>query len=188
MYNFLNKTKEHQQQRKGHCGSGHNFGEHRLHTHAHAKSVQSCLTLCDPVNCSSPTPLSMGFSRQEYWSGLPCPPPGGLPDPGIQPAFLGSPALAGRFFTREPHGKPQTPYLVLLSHSVVFDSVAPWTAARQASLSFTISWSLLAQTRVHRVGGAIQPSGPLPSPFPPAFNLSQHQGKIKYVPHIRYGT
>ena len=44
-------------------------------------------------------PLSMGFSRQEYWSGLPCPPPGDLPDPGIEPMSLMSPALAGRFFT-----------------------------------------------------------------------------------------
>ena len=44
-------------------------------------------------------PLSMGFSRQEYWNGLPCPPPGALPDPGIEPTSLMSPALAGRFFT-----------------------------------------------------------------------------------------
>ena len=44
-------------------------------------------------------PLSMGFSRQEYWSGLPCPPPGDLPDSGIEPASLTSRALAGRFFT-----------------------------------------------------------------------------------------
>jgi len=41
----------------------------------------------------------MGFSRQEYWSGLPCPPPGDLPDPRIEPEALMSPALAGRFFT-----------------------------------------------------------------------------------------
>ena len=47
--------------------------------------------------------LSMGFSRQEYWSALPCPPPGDLPDPGIK---LVSPVLAGRFFTSEPPGKP----------------------------------------------------------------------------------
>jgi len=45
----------------------------------------------------------MGFSRQNYWSELPCPPPGYLPDPGIEPA---SAALAGRFFTPEPPGKP----------------------------------------------------------------------------------
>ena len=44
-------------------------------------------------------PLSMGFSRQEYWSVLPCPPPGDLPSPGIEPVSLMSPALAGRFFT-----------------------------------------------------------------------------------------
>ena len=44
-------------------------------------------------------PLSMGFSRQEYWSGLPLPPPGDLPNPEIKPASLTSPALAGGFFT-----------------------------------------------------------------------------------------
>ena len=44
-------------------------------------------------------PLFMGFPRQEDWSGLPCPPPGNLPDPGIEPE---SPALAGGFFTAEP--------------------------------------------------------------------------------------
>ena len=43
-------------------------------------------------------PLSMGFSRKEYWSGLPCPAPGDLPDPGIEPMSLMSPALATRFF------------------------------------------------------------------------------------------
>ena len=43
--------------------------------------------------------LSMGFSRQEYWSGLPLPTPGDLPDPGIEPASLAPPALAGGFFT-----------------------------------------------------------------------------------------
>ena len=44
-------------------------------------------------------PLSLGFSRLEYWSGLACPPPGDLPDPGIKPTSLTSPALAGGFFT-----------------------------------------------------------------------------------------
>ena len=47
----------------------------------------------------------MGFSRQEYWNGLPYPPPGDLPDPGFKPA---SSALAGRFFITEPSGKPST--------------------------------------------------------------------------------
>ena len=58
-----------------------------------------CLILCDPMDQAVP---SMEFSRQEYWSGLPCPPPGDLPDPGIEPVF---PALAGRFFTTDSPGK-----------------------------------------------------------------------------------
>ena len=53
--------------------------------------TQSCLTLCDPMDSSlHQAPLSMGFSRQECWSGLPFPFPGNLPDPGIEPR---SPAL-----------------------------------------------------------------------------------------------
>ena len=52
---------------------------------AAAKSLQSCLTLCDPIDRG---PLSLGFSRQEYWSGLPFPSPGDLPDPGIKPGSL----------------------------------------------------------------------------------------------------
>ena len=51
--------------------------------------------------------MSMGFSRQEYWSGLQCPPPGDLPDPGIKPAFLVYPASAGRFFTTSITWKAQ---------------------------------------------------------------------------------
>ena len=49
------------------------------------------------VACQAP--LSIGFFRQEYWSGLPCPPPGNLFNPGIEPLTLTSPALAGGFFT-----------------------------------------------------------------------------------------
>ena len=58
--------------------------------------VQLFVTLWT-VACQAP--LSMGFSGQEYWSGLSCPPPGNLPNPGIKPATLTSPALAGGFFT-----------------------------------------------------------------------------------------
>ena len=47
--------------------------------------AQSCLTLCDPVDCSPQAPPSMKTSRQEYWSGLPFPSLGDLPDPGIEP-------------------------------------------------------------------------------------------------------
>ena len=55
-------------------------------------------------------PLAMGFPRQEYWGGLPFPSPGDLPDPGIKPTSIMSPALAGGFFTTEPPKKP-THYL-----------------------------------------------------------------------------
>ena len=46
---------------------------------------QLCPTLCDPMDCTHQAPLCMGFSRQEYWSGLPCPHPGDLPDLGMEP-------------------------------------------------------------------------------------------------------
>jgi len=49
----------------------------------------------------------MGFPRQEYWSSLPFPPPGDLPNPGIKPTSFASPALAGGVFPLAPHGKPQ---------------------------------------------------------------------------------
>ena len=65
----------------------------------HAKSLQLSLTLCDLVDCGPPDSSVMGFSRQEYWSGLPCPPPGDFPNPGIKPESLMSPALAGGFFS-----------------------------------------------------------------------------------------
>ena len=52
-----------------------------------------------PWTVAHQTPLCTGFSRQEYWSGLPCPPPGDLPDPGIKPGAPMTPALAGRSFT-----------------------------------------------------------------------------------------
>ena len=56
----------------------------------------------------------MGFSRQEYWSGFPFPPPGDLPDPGIEPASPVSPALADGFLTPVPAGKPHPMSLLLL--------------------------------------------------------------------------
>ena len=52
-----------------------------------------------PRTVAHQAPLSIGFSRQKYWSGLPCPPPGDRPNPGIEPVSLTSPALAGGFFT-----------------------------------------------------------------------------------------
>ena len=71
----------------------------------HPRTVWFCVVLTRVRLCATPwtvarqSALSMGFSRQEYWSGLPCPPPGDLPNPRTEPMSLASPALAGRFFT-----------------------------------------------------------------------------------------
>ena len=68
------------------------------------KSLQLCPTLCDPMDWGCQAPLPMGFSRQEYWSGLPCPPPGDLLSPGIKPR---SPTLQAVSLPSEPPGKAQ---------------------------------------------------------------------------------
>ena len=70
---------------------------------SHFSHVQLFVTLWTVAH---PAPVSMGFFRQEYWSGLPFPPPGDLPDPEIEPRSLMFPALAGGFFTAEPLRKP----------------------------------------------------------------------------------
>ena len=67
--------------------------------------THSCLTLCDPMYCIPPGSLwPWEFSRQEYWSGLPCPFPGDLPNPGIEPRF---PALQADSLLSESPGKPK---------------------------------------------------------------------------------
>ena len=79
-----------------------------IHTYAHidttnlcvcAKAQQLCPTLCSPTDRGAWQATFVGFPRQEYRSGLPCPPPGGLPNPGIKPTSLMSPALTDRLFT-----------------------------------------------------------------------------------------
>ena len=67
--------------------------------------AQSRLTLCDPMDHASQAPLPMEFSRHEYWSGLPFPSPGDLPDPGIETR---SPALQANSLPIEPLGKPSS--------------------------------------------------------------------------------
>ena len=62
-------------------------------------NCQLCLTLVTPWTVPRQAPLSMGFSRQEYWRGLPFPSPRDLPDPGIKLKYSTSPILTGRFFT-----------------------------------------------------------------------------------------
>ena len=68
-------------------------------------SAQLCPPLCYPMVVALQAPLSMEFSRQEYWNGLPFPTPGHLPNPKIKSVSHASPALAGEFFTTELPGK-----------------------------------------------------------------------------------
>ena len=80
-----------------------------LQPHSWAYNLKACCAMLNHFSCiqlfvilwtvTLQAPLSMGFSRQDYWSCLPCPSPGHLPNPGIEPMSLMSPALAGRFFT-----------------------------------------------------------------------------------------
>ena len=96
----------------------------------------SCVQLfATPWTVAHQVPLSMEFSRQEHWSGLPSTSPGDLPDPGIKPVSL---ALAGEFLTIVPPGKPNT-YLLLSCFSRVRLCATPETAAHQAlpSLGFS---------------------------------------------------
>ena len=73
--------------------------------------VQSCPTLCSPMNWRLPSSSIHGTLQARIWSGLLRPPPGALPNPGIEPTCLASPALGGRFFTTEPPGQPFTYYI-----------------------------------------------------------------------------
>ena len=74
-------------------------------------SCFSCVQLSvTPWTIAHQAPLSMGFSRQEYWSGLPCPPPVDLPNPGIEPTSFMFLALAGGFFTTSATLKWESPF------------------------------------------------------------------------------
>ena len=78
-----------------------------------AHLLQLCLTLFDPIDCSQLGSSVHGFSRQEYWSGLPLPPPGDLPNPGIKPV---SPALQVDSLPLAPPGKPYHILITALLH------------------------------------------------------------------------
>ena len=85
------------------------FKKYSLLCERESEVVQSCLTLWDPWTVALQALLSMGFSRQGYWSGLPFPPPGDLPDPGIEAGSLLSLTLAGGFFpTHFPDEEAET--------------------------------------------------------------------------------
>ena len=96
----------------------------------HAKSLQLYLTLCDPMSCSLQAPLSMGVSRQEYWSGLPCPPWGDLPQPGVEPMSLVPTSLVSGLFTTsatwEAHKRDCVCVQSCFSHVRSVQPYGPW--------------------------------------------------------------
>ena len=111
----------------------------------HAKMLQSCSTdaFVTPWTVAHQAPLFMGFSRQEYWSGLPCPPPRDLPDPRSNLYSLCFHHWQAGSLPQMPRGKPNhfVSSVQLLSRVWLF--VTPWTALRQASLPIANSRSLL---------------------------------------------
>ena len=86
-----------------------------------AQSLSHVWLFCDRMDISPPAPLSIEFSRQEYWSGLPFPPPGDLPNPGVEPMSLMSPALAGRFLTTLAPPANILEYLLYDRHCLAWD-------------------------------------------------------------------
>ena len=83
----------------------------------------------------------MGFSRQEYWSGLPCPPPGDLPDPGIKPASLSSPLLADGTLALTPLGKPFVS-CIIFGIVLMFSSCICFSTPSDLWFLFRGSWGM----------------------------------------------
>ena len=145
--------------------------------------TQSYLILYDLMDYSLPGSSVHGIFQGRILSELPFPSPRDLPDPEMEPTSLVSSALAGRFFTNWATRK------ALCLASVQFSSVQSLSHIQLcdpmdcSTSGFPVHHQLpeLTQTHVHWASDAIQPSHPLLSPSPPAFNYSQHQGLFKLV-------
>ena len=136
------------------------------------KSSVSCSVMSDsatPWTVAWQVPLSMGFSKQEYWSEFPFPFPGNLPDPRIKPRSPGSDPLPS-----EPSVQFSSVTQSCLTLCDPMNHSTPGLPVHHQLPEFT-------QTHVHRVGDAIQPSHALSSPSPPVPNPSQHQSLFQWV-------
>ena len=91
------------------------------------KSLSRVRLLATPWTAAHQAPPSMGFSRHEYWSGLPLPSPGDLPDPGNEPGF---PALEADALTSEPPGKPNS-----VRETLIFSELLRKTSLKKEHLS-----------------------------------------------------
>ena len=128
-------------------GVGCHFLLQCLKVKSESEVAQLCLTLSDPMDYSPSSPLFMGFLGQEYWSGLPFLPPGDLPDSGIEPVSLTSPALAGGcfcfvFLPLVPPGKPVFPTDYTFFYPSVSDSLSFKVTFSQSEM---LIWSLIKQ-------------------------------------------
>ena len=135
------------------------------------KSLSRVGLFATPWTTAYQAPPSMGFSRQEYWSGVPLPSPSQVPKPGnCRPA----PTLAHQPYLSDPRSLVPFPQFSSVAQSC--PTLCNPINRSTPGLPVHHQFPEVAQTHVHRVGDAIQPSHPLSSPSPPAFNLSQHQG------------
>ena len=147
------------------------------------KSLSRVPLLATPWTAAYQAPLSMGFSRQEYWSGLPFPPPGDLPNPGIKPIPPVSPALQADSLQRRHLGSPSTWLLLLSRFSRVqlynpMDYSPPGASAHGILQTRILNWVAMPSSRglsdpgikpTFPVSPALQadslPLSPLGSPF-----------------------
>ena len=125
----------------------------------------SCVQLfATPWTVAHQAPLSMRFSRQEYWSRLPCPPPGGLPNPGIKPMFQTHVSYVSCIHTTKPEKLLYTDQFRSVQFILVAQSCPTLCEPMNYSTpGLPVHHQLpeFTQTHVHRVGNAIQPSHPL---------------------------
>ena len=119
-------------------------------------------------------------SPHAYWSGLPCPAPGDLSDPGGLNCISYNSCIAGGFFTTETLGKP---HIISQFSSGAQSCLTDCNPMDCSMLSFPVHHQLpeFTQNHVHWVSDTIQPSHPLSSPSALAFNRSQHQGLFEWV-------
>ena len=138
------------------------------------QSLSHVQLFATPWTVAHQAPPSMGFFRQEYWSGLPFPSPEDLPNPGTETV---STALAGRIVTIEPPGNTKYTFSPVQFISVAQSCPTVCDPMNHSTPGLPVHHQLpeFTQTHVHRVGDAIQPSHPRSSPSSPAPNPSQHQ-------------
>ena len=117
----------------------------------HAQLLSHVRLFATPWTVAHQAPLSMGFSRQEYWSRLPCPPPGDLYNPALKPVFPAASALQADFLLLNQRGSPHWSIRSDQSLSRVWLFATPWIAAHQASLSITNSQSSLRLMSIESV-------------------------------------